>query len=58
MVAHLGIFAADVSCSVPSSIVVGRSPTPRQLKSGKIVGYIALAFGCLFLLELAFTIIR
>jgi hypothetical protein len=36
----------------------GRSPTPRQLKSGRIVGYIALAFGCLFVLELAFAIIR
>jgi hypothetical protein len=36
----------------------GRNPTPRQLKSGKIVGYMALAFACLFLLELAFGIGR
>jgi len=35
----------------------GRRPTLKQLKREKFVGYMALAFGVLFLLELAFRII-
>jgi hypothetical protein len=36
----------------------GRYPTPKQLRREKFVGYMALGFGILFLLELAFGIIR
>jgi hypothetical protein len=31
----------------------GRTPTPRQLKRVRVVGYIGLGFGSLFLVELA-----
>jgi hypothetical protein len=37
---------------------LGRPPTPQQLKRVRIVGYIGLIFGSIFLLELALGIIR
>jgi hypothetical protein len=36
----------------------GRIPTPKELKAGKIVGFMAFAYGFLFLLELAFSATR
>jgi hypothetical protein len=36
----------------------GRIPTPKQLSREKIVGYMGIGFGTLFLVELAFRVIR
>jgi hypothetical protein len=35
----------------------GHIPTPKQLKREKIVGYMGVGFGTLFLVELVFRII-
>jgi len=35
----------------------GRTPTPRNLKIAKIVGYMGLFFGCLLSLEMAFGLL-
>lgn len=37
---------------------LGRYPTPVQLKREKFVGYMALAFGAVFIVELVFGMIR
>jgi len=36
----------------------GRNPTPKQMKRERVVGFVALGFGVLLLLELAFGIVR
>lgn len=36
----------------------GRVPSAKQLKLALFVGYMALFFGCLFLLELAFGVVH
>jgi hypothetical protein len=36
----------------------GRAPTPKQLKIARFVGYMGVAFGCLFLVEMAFGLVR
>jgi hypothetical protein len=37
---------------------LGREPTPGQLRIAKIVGYLGVAFGCLFLAAVAFGIVH
>jgi hypothetical protein len=36
----------------------GRTPNPLQLGREKMIGYMALAFGCLFAIEIVFGIVR
>jgi len=45
-----------VQCS--KVLAWGRTPTPSRLKMAKVVGYMGMFFGCLFLLEIALGIVR
>ena len=58
MVLRLGICASALPGPELQGYLLGPPSKHHQMGRQKIVGYMCLGFGCLFLLELAFRLIR
>jgi hypothetical protein len=54
----MGILAGQISRTMLSNHVLGRTPDERQTKRARFVGYMALFFGGLFVIELAFGLVN